>query len=70
LAKPFQYIYNILQVLVYSWLENSKYGNLAAYHLESGKTTYLWDIVDEYALNDEEYYEDRKKREKKERRKE
>jgi len=44
----------------------AKFGNLAAYHLETGEAEYLWEIVDEYALNDDEYYEDRIKREQKE----
>ena len=33
---------------------------------EADEAEYLWDIVDEYALNDDEYYEDRIEREEKE----
>ena len=42
----------------------AKFGNLAAYHIEADEAEYLWDIVDEYAPNDDEYYEDRIEREK------
>ena len=45
----------------------AKFGNLAAYHIEADEALYLWDIVDEYALNDDEYYECRIEREKNER---
>jgi len=45
----------------------AKFGNLAAYHIEADEAEYLWDIIDEYALNDEEYYEDRIAREQRER---
>ena len=45
----------------------AKFGNLAAYHIEADEALYLWEIVDEYALNDEEYYEDRMERKKNER---
>ena len=43
-----------------------KYGNLAAYKLETGEAEYLWDIADDYALNDDEYYEDAQEREERE----
>lgn len=46
--------------------EGVEYANLAAYDLENQKAEYLWDIVDEYALNDDEYYEDKKEREERE----
>ena len=45
----------------------AKFGNLAAYHLETGEAEYLWDIVDEYAKNNDEYYEEKLEREQKER---
>ena len=39
-----------------------RYGNLAAYNIETGEAIYLWDIEDEYVTNDEDYYEDQKVR--------
>ena len=42
--------------------EASIYGNLAAYCLETGEATYLWEIEDPYLTNDEEYYEDKQER--------
>ena len=43
-----------------------EYANLAAYNLETGETEYLWDIPDGYALNGDEYFEDKEKRLKEE----
>lgn len=42
-----------------------QYGNLAAFELETEEVEYLWDITDGYALNDDEYYEDKVEREQK-----
>ena len=55
----------VFNVMKYSY-PFAKFGNLAAYHIETDEALYLWDIIDEYALNDEEYYEDRALREKNE----
>jgi len=44
-----------------------EYGNLAAYNLETGEAEYLFDIVDEYANNSDEYYDDKKERKERER---
>jgi len=56
----------VFNVMKYSY-GFSKFGNLAAYHIEKDEALYLWDIVDEYALNDDEYFEDRLARQKAER---
>jgi hypothetical protein len=43
-----------------------KYGNLAAYNLDTGEVVYLYDIPDDYATSEGEYYEDKMEREKRE----
>jgi hypothetical protein len=40
-----------------------KYGNLAAYNLDTGEVLYLWDIPDDYPSQNGEYIEDIKERE-------
>ncbi|MDR0307086.1 MAG: metallophosphoesterase [Chitinispirillales bacterium] len=53
--------------LVFNVNKRNKYGNLAAYNLETGKAEYLFDIADGYADSEGEYLDDKLEREEKER---